>query len=208
MSRSTVKLTLGLLVLCLTISVSANADTIPINFVGLTGGTATVLTDGTFTLTSAPLSAIQIGSASGVFSGLLNISLGPGTFDGVDTFNYGAGGSLNIKFGGHNILAGTFTAAALKLGFVNGGPAIGSVLVGVLDPGNTNYFNELAGFNPFVDGAVVNINLYLPATNSLSGAAVETAVVTDGTVPEPTSLMLLGTGLMSAPMLRRFRIKR
>jgi hypothetical protein len=126
-----------------------------------------VVGSGNFTLTSAPISAIEVGGVSGPISALLNITLGPGTFDGIDTFNYGAGGTLNIKFSGHDILAGTFTAAALKLGVVSGGPAIGSLLVGVLDPGTTNYFNELAGFNPFVDGGVVNLSLYLPSANSL-----------------------------------------
>jgi len=208
MSQSILKKILGLLILCLVISVGANAGTIPINFAGGAGGTATVTGLGIFSLSGAPISAIEIGGVSGPISALLNITLGPGTFDGVDTFNYGAGGTLNVKFGGHDLLAGTFSAAALKLGLVSGGPAFESVLIGVLDPGTTNYFNELAGFNPFVDGGVVNLSLYLPSTNSLNGAALETAVVTDGTVPEPASLMLLGSGLMSVSMLRRFRIKR
>jgi hypothetical protein len=148
---------------------------------------------------------------------LSNISLGGGTAGGVDTANtigsgtiagngLGSGISLNdgsafLNVFAQSLMAGNQLSFLLDLTTTVVSPSPDQFSLFILDPnGNPIPTSDPTGFDNLLS---INLDSTNPTLNIYSGI-VSTAAPTP--TPEPSSLLMLGSGLLSLTLLSRRRI--
>ena len=227
MTQSLKKLVFGAAVVSLVSLVAVQpAGAVQIITFGQTSGTNTVTATaagGSTTIigTNISVNITQMENSVGNVAAFLTFSLssnGAATDDGVTTAQ-GFNGSFSIFNGGTEYLGGTFTNAALS-GFTGG---TGATLFTTNPPAFTNLVftengpitttgNPIAfslSFSNLLPVFAVSGNTIDSFTASVSGLASASTIPNDN-VPEPGSMMLLGSGLMglAASVRRRLKAKR
>jgi hypothetical protein len=142
------------------------------------------------------------------FVGILNFTSGNYTGGGATQWNFSGGGSISVDIPSipQNILSGTFTTARVEIN-----PGGFRVVIGGFDDFKWDEITDFYGLpgGPY-DGS---INLSFLTTGTPPNAFTSSQVLsgdiinTPGKVPEPISLILLGSGLAGAGLVRRWRKK-
>jgi hypothetical protein len=191
----------------LLLSASAYATTTTIDFNTLPGANDSVFT--TYTESGFTVTAPDLGNIESDFV----VATGSGSFGNPspDIFTDGEN-TLTITDGGN-----AFTFESLDLGFFNAG-TVGYTITGftggsvdftqtgsLLDPNSRNFLT-LAGADP--NTAVTSLTFAITSNGAL-GANVDNIVLgTSAATPEPSSLALLGSGLMGLAGVLRKRLAR
>ncbi len=191
------------------LSLAASANSVDY---GNTGGTVTAINGGTaISLSGSTLSTVSGGICSPLCSGNLGTvsfttgALTSGSLAAGGTF--GAGGMITIVGNGTNgvpsgtLFQGTFTSATWTVNTLPNGRDVFSFTGSVQ---GTNGFTGNLGFT--IQGSKIVVgNPFAGGTGSVKWASGDTTV---GTVPEPGSLSLLGTGVVGIAGLMRKRLIR
>jgi hypothetical protein len=192
----------------LLLSASACATTTTIDFNTLPGAFDSVFT--TYTESGFTVTAPDLGNINNDFL----VATGVGSFGNPspDIFTEGEN-TLTITDGGN-----PFTFESLDLGFFGAGTTVGYTITGFtgsnvdytqtssLSEANARTFLTLAGADP--DIAVTSLTFAITSNNTL-GANVDNIVVgTPAATPEPSSLALLGSGVLGVAGVLRKRMSK
>jgi len=199
----TKRLVLALVVLAMAFSATAAvADQIDFNFAGGPGGSYTFTGSGTFSGTESPLTVHEVNPIAGP-----NISMGSsvltwttGAYTGTvgGTANFAAGGTVTVSGCGGTCFLGTFTGAQFDVANLL---FYSTFVAGNVDPSVWT----LVGLPALPSGATGTISANLGSYNG-RGGAIASGDLTLTRVPEPTSLALLGSGLLLAGSVMRRKL--